>query len=287
MRSNNSRWFQVAMVALTIVCALGLGYLTGAIAGGGVASRSTTTTLPQLDVGAATEETATLIALEPSDTSTPEATAKPTATATPRATATATATATSTAVAPPPDIFIEDTFATEVNGWPTGETETWTAGYVDQRYQLKLNGQTSIGFTTALPAEEYRLGIDVAVTEGAAGVVFLFAEPATSYRIILSGDGAYAIERQEGNATTQENIVTKIIDWTEHPALKKTAGETNRLTIEREGERIRFTANDQVLTEFAVPPGPFVNRYGFVLTSRTGQGQATFDNLRGERLPGS
>lgn len=282
MRSNNSRWFQLAMVALTIICALGLGYLTGAIAGGGVGSRSTTAPLPQLDLGAATEEPATLVALEPTVTSTPQATARPTLTATPRATATATTTATPA----PPDVFIEDTFETEANGWPTGETETWTAGYVDQRYLLKLNGQTSIGFTTALPAEEYRLGIDVAVNQGAAGVVFLFAEPATSYRIILSTDGAYAIERQEGNATTQENIVTRIIDWTDHAALKKGVGETNRLTIEREGDRLRFTANDQFLTEFAVPPGPFVNRYGFVLTSRTGQGEATFDNLRGERLPG-
>jgi hypothetical protein len=273
------------MVALTILCALGLGYLTGAIAGGGVASRSTSAPLPQLDVRAATEEATTLIAVEPSVISTPEATARPTSTPTPRATATSTAT--STATPSPPDVFIEDTFATEVNGWPTGETETWTAGYVDQRYQLKLSGQTSIGFTTPIPADQYRLGIDVAVAEGAAGVVFLFAEPATSYRFILSADGAYAIERQEGNATTKENIVTKIIDWTEHAALKKIAGETNRLTIEREGDRIRFTANDQLLTEFAVPPGPFVNRYGFVLTSRTGNGAATFDNLRGERLPGS
>jgi hypothetical protein len=282
MRSNNSRWFQVAMVALTIVCALALGYLTGAIAGGGVGSRPITAALPQIEVRA-TAETETTIAIEPIVTNTPEATATATATPTPRATPTATTTATPT----PPDVFIEDTFDTEVNGWPTGETETWTAGYVDQRYQLKLNGQTSIGFTTPLPAEQYRLAVDVAVTQGAAGVVFLFAEPATSYRIILSGDGAYAIERQEGNATTKENIVTKIIDWTQHDALRKLAGETNRLTIEREGERIRFSANDQPLTEFAVPPGPFVNRYGFVLTSRTGQGDATFDNLRGERLPDS
>jgi hypothetical protein len=283
MRSHNSRRFQGAMVALTIVCALALGYLTGAIAGGGVGSRSTTPApLPQI-VAQATADTETTITAEPSRTSTPEIRATPTASPT----KTAMPTATSTAQPEQPEVFIEDTFDTEANSWPTGATETWAAGYVDQRYQLKLNGQTSIGFTTPIPAENYRLGIDVVVTEGGAGVVFLFAEPATSYRIIISAQGAYAIERQEGNATTKENIVTKIIDWTDHAALRTTAGATNRLTIEREGERIRFTANDQVLTEFAVPPGPFVNRYGFVLTSRTGQGEASFDNLRGERLPGS
>ncbi|HEX6291998.1 MAG TPA: hypothetical protein VFZ66_22620 [Herpetosiphonaceae bacterium] len=282
MRLKNSRWLQLALVGLTIVCALAVGYLTGALVGGGSPSRTQAyANLPTIDAAVTVEANATDEAT-PGVTATVEPTAAPTEAPTPT-----TEQPTSSAAPAQPDTFIEDSFDTAAHGWPSGETETWSAGVVDQRYQLRLNGQTSIGFTTPLPAENYRLGVDVAVEQGGAGLVFLFAEPATSYRIILSPDGGYAIERQEGSATTEENVVTRIVDWTDSAALQDTPGAANRLTIERQGQAIRFIVNDQPLTEFAVPPGPFVNRYGFVLTSRSGQGFATFDNLRGERLPGS
>jgi hypothetical protein len=271
------------MVGLTIVCALVAGYITAVIAGGGLGlSARTAANLPQLNLEASVEAE-TISALEPDLTETPAATATPR----PSPTSSATPTALSTATPQPAEVFIEDSFDTAANGWPTGETETWSAGFADGRYQLKLNGQTSIGFTTPIPADNYRLSLDLAVSQGGAGVVFLFTEPATSYRIIISPDGAFAIERQEGNATTKENIVTRIVDWTSSDALRNTPGAINRLTIERQGEKVYFTANDQPLSEFSVPPGPFVNRYGFVLTSRNGQGEASFDNLLGERLPDS
>lgn len=282
MRLNHSRRFQIAMVGLTIVCALVAGYITAVIAGGGVGqSDGTASTLPTLNPEVITEtETASPIALDLAET--PEATSEPEPSPTQRPTPTTQST-------PEPQqalVFIDETFNGAAEGWPTDQTETWSAGLVDGRYQLKLNGQTSIGFTTPTPADNYRLSVDLSVSQGGAGLVFLFTEPATSYRIIIS-EGAFAIERQEGNATTQENVITKIVDWTESQALQNEPGAVNRLTIERRGEQVYFFANDQPLSEFAVPPGPFVNRYGFVLTSRSGQGEATFDNLRGEELPNS
>lgn len=283
MRSNHSRKFQVAMVGLTVVCALAAGYITAVLAGGGVGFGSRPPAeLPTLSV-AVMVETETIVALDPVITETPTATTTPT----PSPTQSATPTATSEPTPEPATVFVEETFDRVSEGWPTGETDTWSAGFADGRYRLKLNGQTSIGFTAATPVDNYRLTVDVAAVEGGAGVVFLFAEPATSYRLIVSQDGAFAIERQEGNATTQESVVTKIVDWTESEAIQTAPGALNRLTIERQGEKIRFIANNQPLSEFSVPPGPFVNRYGFVLTSRTGQGEATFDNLRGEQLPDS
>ncbi|MBV9791098.1 MAG: hypothetical protein JOZ51_23080 [Chloroflexi bacterium] len=281
MRLNHPRRFQIAMVGLTVVCALVAGYITAVIAGGGAGQRASTTAgLPPINPAATVEaETASPIAQELAET--PEATTAPTPSSTPAPTPT-----TQSTPQPQQTVFINETFEGEDAGWPNGETETWSAGFVDGRYRLRLNGQTSIGFTTPISVDNYRLSVDLAVAQGGAGLVFLFTEPATSYRIIVS-EGAFAVERQEGNATTQENIVTKIVDWTESPALQKDAGAVNRLTIERQGEKVYFLANDQPLSEFAVPPGPFVNRYGFVLTSRTGQGEATFDNLRGEELPDS
>lgn len=280
MRLNHPRRFQIAMVGLTVVCALVAGYITAVIAGGGAGQGTGTALLPTLNPVATVEaETASPIAQDLAET--PETTAAPTPSSTPAPTPT-----TQSTPQPEQTVFINETFEREDNVWPTGETETWSAGFVDGRYRLRLNGQTSIGFTTPTPADNYRLSVDLAVNQGGAGLVFLFTEPATSYRIIVS-EGAFAVERQEGNATTQENIVTKIVDWTENAALQKDPGAVNRLTIERQGEKVYFFANDQPLSEFAVPPGPFVNRYGFVLTSRSGQGEATFDNLRGEELPDS
>lgn len=286
MRLNHSRRFQIAMVGVTVVCALVAGYITAVIAGGGLGPSTGTASLPTLNLDATAE--AETITAEPDLAETPEATIAPTTSPTQSPTPAQSPTPTTFSTPQPEQavVFIDETFDGEDNGWPTGETETWSAGFVDGRYQLKLNGQTSIGFTTPTPADNYRLSVDLAVSQGGAGLVFLFTEPATSYRVIVA-DGAFAVERQEGNATTQENIVTKIVDWTESAALQKAPGAVNRLTIERQGEVVRFIANDQPLSEFSVPPGPFVNRYGFVLTSRTGQGEAAFDNLRGEQLPDS
>lgn len=280
MRLNHSRRFQIAMVGLTIVCALVAGYIVAVIAGGGIGqSDGTAATLPTLNPEMITEtETASPIALDLAET--------PVATIAPAPTQRPTPTTERTPTPQQAVVFIDETFDGAANGWPTDQTETWSAGLVDGRYQLKLNGQTSIGFTTPTPADNYRLSVDLAVSQGGAGLVFLFTEPATSYRIIIS-EGAFAIERQEGNATTQENVITKIVDWTESEALRDEPGAVNRLTIERQGEKVYFFANEQPLNEFSIPPGPFVNRYGFVLTSRSGQGEATFDNLRGEELPNS
>jgi hypothetical protein len=280
MSSNHSRRFQIAMVVVTIVCALVAGYMTAVIAGGGQRSR-VAGSLPALNLDA-TAETETTTALEPELSATPDATVVPlspiqSVVPTPH----------SSSAPQQSEVFIQDSFDAPANGWPTGETETWSAGFVEGRYQFKLNGQTSIGFTTTTPADNYRLSLDLSVAQGSAGVVFLFTEPATSYRLVVSPEGTFAIERQEGNATTKENIVTRIVDWTRSNALQKTPGATNRLMIERQGQRVYFTANDQPLSEFSVPPGPFVNRYGFVLTSRNGQGEASFDNLLGQRLPDS
>jgi hypothetical protein len=153
-------------------------------------------------------------------------------------------------------------------------------GYVDGHYQLTLNGQTNLGVATLLPAERYRLSTDVTVSEGAAGVTFLAVEPAMFYRIMLTNDGRYSIQQVQLGSDTPTNVV----GWTVDAALQRGPSATNRLRIERQGGTVRFFANDQLLTEFAVPPGRLLNQYGFALTSPTAHGQATFDNLVGERL---
>ncbi|PLS79649.1 MAG: hypothetical protein CYG59_12120 [Chloroflexi bacterium] len=183
--------------------------------------------------------------------------------------------------APEPDRFIEDTFNSTSSGWLQRKSAKWSADYVDGRYRLVLSGQPSIAITSAHSTDNYRLRVDVAVTEGSAGVVFLAAKPATFYRLLISSDGSYAIQVAQQSPETLSDVVK----WTKSAALHQAAGATNRLRIERQGSAIHVFANDQPLADWTIPSGTFISQYGFVLTSATGQGQATFDNLVGERLP--
>jgi hypothetical protein len=178
----------------------------------------------------------------------------------------------------PQAAFAEDTFSSSASGWPVRETETWSAQYVDDRYQLTLKGKPTIGFSFPLPSEQYRLGVDVTVRGGSAGVVFLYAEPSTFYQLVIDEENRYAIQRVDGE------IVTNVVDWTPSEALSVEPNAADRLRVRREGTLVHFFANDELLTDFAVPPGEVVNRYGFVVNSSNGEAQATFDNLIGERL---
>jgi hypothetical protein len=241
MRGSRLSVVQIGLATVLIAVAVGIGFFIG-----GGFNRDIAVDLAALELPTGTPGPAM------SPTAQPPATT-PTATATQTTTVVVTPTAEPSSVPTPlaeePDIFIQDDFSTTANGWPQEETDTWSAGYEDGRYVLRLNGRTSIGFTTRLPADNYRLGIDLAVAEGGAGLVFLFAEPGTTY-----------------------------------PALANDGG-VNRLLVERQGQQIRFLAADTEITTFDIPEGDTSNRYGFVLTARSGQAQATFDNLLGERLP--
>ncbi len=277
MHRVRSRRRELALVGLTVAGALVLGFATAILTGGDAPGADVQITTFDADtVSQAATETATDISEEASVTA-----AAPWVTQSPATTTTRVPAVTETAPATPTaDVFIQETFDSPAPDFPARETARWSVGYVDQRYQFKLNGQTLIGASLALPVENYRLGVDIAVTEGGAGIVFLFSQPATRYHVIFSPHGTYSIERLDNN------VVTKIVDWTASPALRKTPGATNRLQVERRGGTFSFFANDQLLlADFIVPPGEFEPQFGLVLTSGKGQGEATFDNLLGERLP--
>lgn len=185
------------------------------------------------------------------------------------------------AESPAPQAFVDDSFDLPGSGWPVHRALTWSADYADGRYRIALNGERSVGVSNLLPGERYRLSLDVAVERGGAGPIFLAAEPATFYQLLLAPGGTYAIQLVDKAAETATNVV----GWTRSDLLEEAAGTTNRLRMERRGDTIAFFANGRPLTTFKVPDGAFRNQYGFALVAQEGQGLATFDNLRGELLP--
>lgn len=176
------------------------------------------------------------------------------------------------------DSSISDSFDSSASGWLVRTTTRSSAGYQDGRYRLTLSGQTDLGVSTALHADEYRLSADVSIQAGSAGLVFLAAEPTTFYRLLISGDGTYAIQSRQQDALSPLNLV----GWTESTALRRGPDATNRLRVERTGELVRCFANDRLLAELTLSDGSFTAQYGFALSDATGQGEATFDNLVAE-----
>lgn len=276
MHIVRSKRRELALVSLTVAGALILGFVTARLIVGDVPTGDASiTTFGADSVSPVATETTSETSTSSSATAMPlAAIPSPLTTVTPTPVVTEMASPTSTK-----EVFVQETFDSPTPNFPSRETPRWTVSYVDQRYQFKLNGQTLIGASLSLPVENYRIGVDIAVVEGGAGIVFLFSQPASRYHILFSPDGAYTVERRDDSAATT------IVDWTPSPALQNTPGATNRLEIERRGGIIRFFANGQLLTDLAVPAGQFEPQFGLVLTSRKGQGEATFDNLLGERLP--
>lgn len=271
MHLRGSRLSQLVLIGVTIVCALAVGYGIATVTGGSDRRPTDIVFVPST----VTAETETEISTPSPETTptepiveTPETTPTEEPTATPRASAAAQA-------------FIDENFDAPSSAFPPREEATWSATYIEGRYQLQLNGQRNIGLAGELPAPNYRLMVDVAVQQGGAGIVFLSDVPNTSYRFLLSSDGAYSIERQD------DTNVTKVVDWTVSSALSPVPGTTQQIRVERRADEITFFVNGRKLTSFAVPSTTAVNSYGFVVTSRTGQGLALFDNLRAERLEAS
>ena len=70
------------------------------------------------------------------------------------------------------------------------------------------------------------------------------AESATSYALLVSGDGFYSIQKSTGGN------FDFLVEWTESAAIEKAPG-VNRLKAECAGGMLRLYANDTLLVEVA------------------------------------
>lgn len=176
------------------------------------------------------------------------------------------------------DRFVDERFGSTATGWIDRADDTWSAQYVDGGYRLALNGQPSMNIAWPAPATDFRLSVDLTIAQGQAGIVFLAQKPATFYRIVLSDDGQYAIQVQQG-----EELRT-VASWTTSEAIPRSPGTPLQLRVERVDRRVEFWVNNQSLRAWTIPPGEFVSHYGVAVASPEQQAEATFDNLVGETL---
>ena len=205
----------------------------------------------------------------------------PTAAATP--TATATPAALPTQVAPPATFSPDDAWRTlthetfdSATTWPATEQQGWATGYEDGRYWLKLNGQRTLSYSVPLDAPEFRVAVDVQVTSGYAGLVFLAGEPNIVYRFLIDDAGRYRLERQQGADTTT------IYDWTASAELRAGAEARNRIKVQRVENEIQLFANDAKLATYTLPSDETLRgRAGMTLDAlaRDAVAMAYFDDL--------
>ena len=142
-----------------------------------------------------------------------------------------------------------------------------------------MTGDKPAGIAYPMKGEDYRIAADVEVESGAAGLVFLYSKPTSSYYWAgIGADGTFGVERIDGDQ------VTTVAEWKADPSIPRD-GKPARISVERQGPLLMVMVGDAHLAHLAVPSGTWENRYGFVVSPRNGTAVARFDNLHGERFP--
>ncbi len=172
-------------------------------------------------------------------------------------------------------ISSEETFD-QASSWPAQEQPGWGAGYQGGRYWLKLDGQQTISYRIPLEETEVRIGADVQVQGGYAGLVFLASEPNTLYRFQIDDAGRYRLGHRQGSE------ITTLIDWTADAALKPGPEAVNHIEVRRVEDMITLLANETELASYPLPADEaFQAVVGMTLDAiaRDTVATAFFDNL--------
>lgn len=148
------------------------------------------------------------------------------------------------------DILFKETFTSATNGWETGAIENELGleevTIADGVYTLQVTANEAFYAERELPNQEFSnfvLTLDITPHDSqdhySYGLTFRQNEALESYVIELGNDGLYAVFLFTGEWTILQ-------DWTFAEAIK--AGETNKLTIIADGNRLTFLVNGEPLT---------------------------------------
>jgi hypothetical protein len=192
----------------------------------------------------------------------------------PGATATAAPAATADATWP---TIVDEHFDAPSERFPSVRHANWSSTYQDGRYQVQLDGRPSISYSVPLPHDDFRLGVDVQIGRGQAGLFFLIDKPDDFYRFLIDTQGRYRLERQA------VGVSQPLIDWTASQALRPGTDAVNRIEVRRVGDEIALYGNDVLLATYTLPPTDTERSACIGLAvdtpSDTHTGSAWFDNL--------
>lgn len=220
---------------------------------------------------------ATLVVVAP--TPAPSATPEPTATPVP-ATLAPTATATPEPLPPtPPPLLAEvgepllrDEFTGE--GWADIAGNGWVVGYQGERYRITAN-------PNAGPIWSYRsgapinavIGVDVQITRGVGGIMLRFVDDFNYLSFTINpAQTSFRLEQISGG-------LANVLAGGQSGAISADPKANNRVVVRITRSRYQLFANDQLLAEGDLPPGPISNRYGLLVIGGDTAAVAYFDNV--------
>jgi hypothetical protein len=141
-----------------------------------------------------------------------------------------------------------DDFSSVNNGWKIVNDKAIQIRYQDGALHFTINDLDQIAWSVAGKRFEYfTLDVDATQIEGPGdnsyGVLIRYVDEKNFYRLDISGDGYFAINKYLAGKWI------KLQDWTESAAIKREAA-TNRLQVIARGNQFTFNVNGQLLATF-------------------------------------
>jgi hypothetical protein len=143
------------------------------------------------------------------------------------------------------DLPFRDDFSDPGSGWTTTDTGQLRIRYLDGALHFQVNAPDSAAWAVAgKRAEDFILDVDAAQVEGPDnnhyGVIVRYADEENFYRLDISGDGYYSIQRYRDGAWQV------LINWPESAAIRQGV-TSNHLRVIAEGPKLTFVVNGTIV----------------------------------------
>jgi hypothetical protein len=177
--------------------------------------------------------------------------------------------------------LMEDDFSSSRNSWLSEVTEQAEKGYEDGEFRITVYEPEYSTWSYPDPPRDFAdfaLEVDARRVSGPLDNEFgvqVRYQPDTDafYLFAISSNGFYSVQKYEGGEWQ------RLVDWTESPAIQQ-GDAVNRLRLTCQGERMRFFANGEQLTQWR--DASFRSGSVGLLASSADKGGVVvaFDNLR-------
>lgn len=167
-----------------------------------------------------------------------------------------------------PSVYYEGFTSASSSDWITGSNDDRILSISGGKYHFEhVRNKGAYGSWKPIDIETYGdFVIEASITKEAGvqnygyGILFGKKDWDNYNRFIISGNGMYAIARYENGK------LEDIKAWTQSSAIRQGNGQTNKLTIKREGTQLKFYINNSFLQ--STPFQPFFGRQlGFYIAN--------------------
>jgi hypothetical protein len=147
------------------------------------------------------------------------------------------------------EILLEEDFADNANNWYVGADADTESVVEDGKFKVRVLVQdTSFSFDPPLTISDADITVDTEFTEGAPenaayGFLCHAVDADNRYRIRISPDGTYSINKTVGAETTD------LVNWTKTGAIKQGVGAVNRIHAICSENHLTLYVNDILLTD--------------------------------------